>query len=520
MNTVASLVVVLTLAVGNDAVQTLPPDALGDPPALGSSLETTGPNLSASTTRQRSDQLRQSVKLENDKIAKAIAGQPCDPFDGGPLGRFNSGDLGARECALQRIRDAGQLRDLYDPSDSFQPQVEPRPSRVVGEQVDLLRGFYVQRARRQQLITDAQAGLVVFGALGALASTGAGANTQRVWAYTTFAPVVNGQINANEPTRNLYHGGALALGLIGSRYRKIEELERLIEAFPSVKPDDGCSENTRGRLTDQVSSIRAWVTDPAVASSNAQPSVALTASQSAELTIRRDDRAALLPEAERLSSACDAVRSGYRERESFKTALGASKANRAAAYAEDALILDQALLARDRNLRYTPAETVGAIIVSPLRTLDSILTGQSAQNAINILKTDAAFTGLNQTLSRVRVPSAPSSLPLLTDLPATIPARSAIIREGAHGATFSEAMAILTSSRAELAVAMREWNFQAALLRELVDAIRADELIFNYDITTSTVDVALLVERPATQPPATPVPPEVAQLNPGPPAQK
>jgi len=118
--------------------------------------------------------------------------------------RFNHGALNARLCAVAAI-DALRNPGILDAGFS-NPEI---PLRFSFEAVRDLEYFYQRRAERQQTLIDWSSGVTVFGAAGAAASGRVGAATQRAWGYAALLPVVMGQLNAHEPTRNLYTAGAL-----------------------------------------------------------------------------------------------------------------------------------------------------------------------------------------------------------------------------------------------------------------------------------------------------------------------
>lgn len=397
----------------------------------------------------------------------------CDANAGDIVERIDAGSLAARQCAVNIIERQG--RPSNPTSGSAHGGLVGLPG--VADGVAKLQAYYVQRAHRQQTIMDLQAGMVVLLSLGAAAASGTPASTQRIWAYSAFAPVINSQINANEPTRNLYHGGALGLGLINERYDRISQLS---PHAPATDPAL-CSDTERKKLVDLSADIRRWGTTGASAGM-----------ADGELTAAREDRTALLKDADRLIETCDTLRERHAGAGEFRGALDVAVGRLAAGLSQDALALDQALLERDRGLRASPAETVGAIIASPLRTLDTILTGNSAQTAVNALKTQAAFAGLNQALSPIRLPAAPLAIASPQEISAESRLRSgASGRTSGHSDAFSKAFADLNDQRNWLAGRVSRWNRLAATLADIAAAGQADTLRFQYDPLTGSVDITL-----------------------------
>ncbi len=426
-------------------------------------------------------------------------GAECQPHADGEWGRFQAGSLAARECALKKIRAAVRPQSTSSAStaEGWDEAVEAAGQQFtkVATAVETLQGYYAQRARRQQVFMDIQSGMVMAFGLGAAAAGGTPPQTQRLWAYATFAPVVNSQVNANEPTGNLYHGGALALELISGRYAKLAELRRLLATPRTI---DGCGTATWKSLTDQTASIRAWGT------SGSSSGADRTNPTDTELTAMRDDRTAMLADAERLVATCDLLISAEAREREFLAALNAAMISLPAAFADDVLLLDQALLQRDRRLRYSPSEMIGAIIVSPLRTLDSILTGQSAETAMNTLKTQAAFSGLDHALAPIRLPAPPPSTAPVSGLSAETRGRSSASgRSLDQAGKFSEALTAFQAHRRDLASSMTETNYRAALMAEIAAVVQADTLRFHYDPAAGSVDITLGAE-PRSSPSAGP----------------
>lgn len=373
----------------------------------------------------------------------------CDTAagDGDWLRRFDDGTLGPRDCALRALR------------------TEERSSTAsltsVRSDVADLSYFYERRARRQQIIVDTEAGLVFVGALGSALATGAGTTSQRVWAYATFAPAVASQIHANEPTRDLFHGGVQALALMSRRYDLLDELNTALGPKPAGHGVVDCDHNQRAALSKLLEDIRKKAAGP--------------------------DREAFEREAERLLATCDALSLAEVQTGLFRDALEFAVERQPRQFAREVLALDQDILKRDRDLRYSPVETIGAIIASPLRTLDSVLTGENAQAALNTIKTAQAFSGLDQRLGKVRLPPLPT--------PVGRPSMSDGVRERARGVD----AALLGSYDAHLSelqgLADRQ-AYIAQLMQEAAAAASATDLTFAVDVASGRIRVGLAAPAP------------------------
>lgn len=385
----------------------------------------------------------------------------CTPDASGRGARFlnlRRGDLPERECALRIIRAAGAARSGANQFND------------VRRGVGLLHGFYNRRAERQQSFMDLGAGITLFSAAAAFEG-GISNSTRQAWGIAAFAPVALTQLNGNEPTRELFHGGALALQLITTRY---DRLDRALAGIDSVPTQPDCSQ------IDQL------VTDM-------QDGVA------ARRLRRADPDGRVIAEARRLQRDCLALRGNHQTLATAITYTNGIRSLLAADYADGILQLDHALLAKDRELRYTPAETLSAIIASPLRAADSLITGENAQAAINSLKTQVAFTGLNRSLSGVRLPPLPARLPPIT---AISPAVDTLDATGtaAQRAVFSPWLHKLRAEAASLARTQQQQDFALLMVGDYAAAAAADQLTFAYDVTTSTTTITL-APRPASPDP-------------------
>lgn len=399
----------------------------------------------------------------------SAARQACSVTDFGDFALavdFRRGDLDERECALRRIAEAGRNPAVDEPhavADNFV---------AVREGVGLLHAFYNLRAKRQQTFLDIWAGLTFVGAAGGLEGN-LSTTTRQAWGVAAFAPVVISQFNAYEPTRELFHGGALALQLITTRYDRLDRALTVVDASAGAH-------NCRAldTLVDKIGNEMKVARGPL-------PS--------------QDPEGRLIAEARRLQRDCIALESNS---ETMARAVSHSSHIRsmlAADYAASVLELDHALLAKDRDLRYTPGETLGAILASPLRAADSLLTGQNTQVAINSLKTQVAFTGLNRSLGTVRLPPLPGRP---AEVAAISPGVDELDQAGAEPrrAVFARHLTELRREADRLRRAQRQQEFGLLLASEYATAAASDYLTFTFDPTTSTTTIAL-GPRPTAQNP-------------------
>ncbi len=369
---------------------------------------------------------------------------------------FVLGDLGARECAVRALEGAG---DLSLTPDYF----------AVRRDVMRLHGFYNRRAQRQQVFMDLGSGVSVLGAAGAFEG-GISDSTRQAWAIAAFVPVVFSQFNAWEPTRELFHGGALALQLITLRYDRYNRALGLLEGVG--QPVD-C-----GRHAAALATIQRWSGTGAPAATRAY-----------------DPDGLLIAEAQRLNSACLDLR---RRGEELRFATGYAAHLRpylAAEYAADVLQLDHAIVGKDRELRYSPSQTLSALAASPLRAADMLLTGENTKAAIDNLRTQVAFSGLNRNLATIGLPPLPGAAPAIAPLSGSA---LALGRPNAPQPVTAQ-LAVLRELAEDLRTRHTRQAFELRLAGELSGAAAADYLTFAYDAATTTTTVSI-GPRPRTAP--------------------
>lgn len=362
---------------------------------------------------------------------------------------LRQGALAERECALRIIATGG----AGSGTDQFND---------VRRGVGLLHGFYNRRAERQQSFIDIGAGITLISAAAAFEG-GISASTQQAWGVAAFAPVALAQFNANEPTREMYHGGALALQLITTRYDRLDRALTIVGSAPTAPT---------------CTSIDQLVSDLQRGMASGQP------------LLREDPAGAIIGEARRLQRECLALKSNHDLLVQAVRYTNDIRSLLAADYADAVLQLDHALLAKDRDLRYTAAETLGAIVASPLRAADSLLTGENAQGALNSLKTQVAFTGLNRSLSRVRLPPLPNRLP---QIEAIAPGVDSLDRAGTlpRQAVLSPWLHRLRAESLGLGRTQQQQDFALVMVGEYAAAASSDQLTFAFDVTTSTTTISL-----------------------------
>lgn len=417
--------------------------------------------------------------------------------DGG-FSWLRSGTLEPRECVLAGIVE--WRRELSYTEHT--PDAVFRGTLSWSEQ--LLR-HYELRADRQQRIMDVESAVSFTGALGAGLSGRVGAATQRAWLGASFFPLLLMQQNNNEPTRDIYHAGAIGLAQINQRY---ETLFRIV-AVSSVEEQTATTTVTQSPTT----------------AANQLPHCSPPAPDSTETTLAgivaevsqwpASDRGAILPEAQRLLRACESLRSASNQIDIVDSNVQALQREWARYYADDVLELDAALLERDRDFRSTPFESIRLMTGAPFRALDNFLTGENTTAALDALKVANAFSGLSRTLSPITLPPAPRTVEPIEPLSAAAwarlstterPSAEANQRYANQAQPLSQRVPEVVITLDRLATQLRsaqDWhNYRAGELAQLRQAAASNHLKFEFSTASRTVNVTL-----APPPPPPPSPP-------------
>lgn len=352
----------------------------------------------------------------------------------------------------------GRELNRQDPMSYVREVAYGAPSSVAAVQCAAarLRTYYAARAGRQQTNLDLGAAGVVTGAIGNLASAGAGAATQAAWGYAGLAPVLLAEINANEPTRDLFYGGALALDLVTARYAELASA-----ASAPARPLAG-----RGRteacdaLAGEVAASGRWE--------------------------REDGGSSVKDDAQAVLKVCKLLDDSDQDAGAFAAAETQWRNNLARLYAADVLLIESAVTARDHELRFSPVETLQNIAAAPFQVVGRLLSGEDGRAAVKKLQTVRTFQALDMTLSEIQDPPAygdPAGLELST----TTRARAA---SGSPPAL--RAAAVRTRDAAALLNReMRSRRYAAQTTNRAVIAARSNRLKFNYDAASARASVAL-----------------------------
>lgn len=368
----------------------------------------------------------------------------------------------------------------------------------------MLEGFYSRRAQRQQTFLDVGSLITIGGAAGAFEG-GITDSTRHAWVIAGVLPSIIGRFNTYEPTRELFQGGALAVRLITLRHDRIR---RALTLLGGSENDLDC--NSFDKSLSAVLAGRATSTDRAQFASNAAAAAAVaSASRKAAATAASlvaaaaaidsvyDTDGVLLGEARRLRTLCGGLRHRTISLRAAQQAASNQQAVLVSDYANDILSLDRALVAKDRDLRYSPIETLSAIVASPFRAVDALVTGESPQVALDSLKTQIAFSGINRSLASIPLPALPPQ-PEANATLAPLSAEAVTLNGGRNSTLFAD-IAALRSAADALAVQQQTLIYNEGLAADLFGAAAANYLTFTYDAPTGTTTVKLgPLETPAT----------------------
>lgn len=408
---------------------------------------------------------RQPTTVGRLDLAAIFRDQPCVPRKPNARARFylwgGDGILENMNCQVLAIQQGVSARTLND------IQLNLRLSE--------LRRMYNERALRQQRWMDTASLGVFTGVLGFQTSVHAGTTTQTAWGYATLLPVVVAQFNANEPTRDLFHGAGIGLDIISARYALFRSSARSLHDFVSDTETHADLEAARTQCDafDQtVGAVNAWDVESA-------------------------ERSLIAGEVGRIAAICSQLRATYSGLRAVESAYRPWEEQLPYLLANDVLALHSTAVQRDYDLRYTPVETLAGIASLPLQAASTLLTGQNARTAIDGLRTQATFASLDMRLSDLVIPTFDTpAIDYVTIAP------SVLARRGRPGAEPSRsqvdgAIANLAETAADLNRARERLAYAATLYQTMRRVAEANSLTFSYDATTRSIRIVL--DKPATR---------------------
>ncbi|MDQ3124101.1 MAG: hypothetical protein M3Q74_00645 [Pseudomonadota bacterium] len=397
----------------------------------------------------------------------------------GRTDRFGNGLSYSRRCIVGHLREhrrAGMIATDYPNEDLRWPQLLADS--------ETLRDFYLARSDRSQAFQDGAATAAGVGGLGASLSTGAAAVAP--WGYLALAGVLAVNFTGSQPMRDLFYAGHLGVGYVENRYLVLVNRTNALGRIPAVA---GCN---RTEVVNKLGVVEGW------------PDAA--------------DRAAFLPVLRQIHDVCARVEDGENQIQDMTGNLAVANDLWPSAFADDLLALDGKLDRADVQLRPTPGSALSSAASGTLRALDSLISGQSSQEAVNRVRINTLLDNMTVDLTPVRVGSAPPQIATRVVLSPDLLARSAVTgrpaaRTPARAGTptprapsdgdIGAMVQWMRTQQPVVEAARRRHNERAFLAAEIEDAARRSVLRFDYNVDSGMASVGL--ETPAAPAPA-PVP--------------
>lgn len=405
-----------------------------------------------------------------------------------PGTRFWEGLSGSRRCIVGFLRAQRRTGILATEA----PDEDLRWPQLLNDS-ETLRDFYLARSDRNQAFQDGGATAAGAGALGASLSTAAGAGTVAAWGYLALAGVLTVNFTGSQPMRDLYYAGHLGVGYIENRYLVLVNRTNALGRIPAAVP---CNQT---EVFNRLGVVEAW------------PDAA--------------DRAAFLPMLRQIHDVCARIADGENQIEDMTVNLAVANDLWPAAFADDLLALDGKLDRADVQLRPTPGAALSSAASGTLRALDSLISGQSSQEAVNRVRINTLLDNMTVDLTPVRVGSAPPQIATRVVLSPDLLARSSVTgrpvaRAPARGAapavarppTDADIAGMMQWVRTQLPLvesARRRYNERAFLADEIQDAAERSRLRFDYNVESGMASVGLEAPAAPTPAPAAPPQPEV-----------
>jgi hypothetical protein len=405
-----------------------------------------------------------------------------------PDTRFWEGVSGSRRCIVRFLR--AQRRDGILATEA--PDADLRWPQLLDDS-ETLRDFYLARSDRNQAFQDGGATAAGVGALGASLSTAAGAGTVAAWGYLALAGVLTVNFTGSQPMRDLYYAGHLGVGYVENRYLVLVNRTHALGRIPAAT---GCDQT---EVLNRLGVVEAW------------PDAA--------------DRAAFLPMLRQIHDVCARVAEGENQIQDMTVNLAVADDLWPAAFADDLLALDGKLDRADVQLRPTPGAALSSAASGTLRALDSLISGQSSQEAVNRVRINTLLDNMTVDLTPVRVGSAPPQIATRIVLSPDLLARSSVTgrpvtRARARGAapavarppTDADIAGMVQWVRTQLPLvesARRRHNERAFLAAEIQGAAERSRLRFDYNVDSGMASVGLEAPAAPTPAPAAPPQPEV-----------
>lgn len=374
--------------------------------------------------------------------------------------------INQRVAALGSIANGSDsvIDDIRQAPDEARDAAIARASDAVAGHVDCLARNYGGLSGEQQRAVNTGSQIVTITAGGGLLS-GAYPVVQRAFGYAAFTPILINQISALEPKRDLFAGARIGLNRIAERYVALQQASDAVAEIDTTefgrRIDDGCKAvwDLLGRA------------EPAAPAAGASASSGV-----------------VIAEAQRLGNQCETLHRVNADHQLIQQDISLLRGEIPRHYAADVFAFHDNLQQRHREMLFTPTEALTAILASPFRAADQLLTGENGQQAEEQIRTQRAFEGLNQVLTplahRLTRPQAAALDP--------IPTPDAL-KSGAGVVAIRESARVIDALRGEQ-------RRDRTRVLQLLEAAERTELNFNYSATAGAVRISL--DKPT--PPVTP----------------
>ncbi|WAC60142.1 hypothetical protein [Brevundimonas sp. SL130] len=377
----------------------------------------------------------------------------CDAGSRG-ISRFQNGGSEARACV---VRSLEEFRFVQSPNADGDATLD-----VVQRHAQTLADFYAARSDQQQAILDTGAFFTGTGTLGYAISGPAGVTTQSYWGYGALLPVILVQFNANEPTKDLFFAGGIGIDLLNDRYVL---LRTHLNVLKTLAPKRTGYTTLCNEAEEHLKDVGSWAAG--------------------------DDKTAILPVVETVARRCRTQQANQAALDLTTVLADAWKQDAARRYAIDVLRLDQLITERDGQLRTTPTEALTMLASTPLRALDTLISGENAQAALNTIKLQDVLAGISLHLSDARIPAPPTRLNEPLTVSAAAEARGTITRSARQTSTVLGTLQWLRQATAALETGRAVQNEEIRIAGDLHSASQASQLIFAYDTASRRIQVRL-----------------------------
>jgi len=407
------------------------------------------------------------------------------------------GSAAARACALGFLRDERRLSLTRVAEVTIQEEQNRWQALLSGS--EMLSEFYRVRGEGSQAIHDGGAIGAGLGGAGAALSGGAGASTVAAWGYVALANILVVNFTGSQPRADLYHAGHLGVGFVENRYlvlfNRVHALTRLPADYQvcrvSARPVPPGAAVTGEGAAEAAAPVPDWPTSW-LATVEGWPDAS--------------DKTAILPTLRRMHEICSQIVEGEGRLTELTARLDVLDELWPAHYADDLLALDSRLERADIMLRPTPGSALTLAASGTLRALDSLISGQNSQEAVNRVRINGLLDNMSVTLTPIRVGAVPALIDTGAGMTPEILAR-AVVRDRKAEPTnkaVDDVIDWIRRCQSLIEADRRIYNERAFMAGEIQDAASRSVLQFDYQVDTGVASVGLVT--PGAPPPAQPQP--------------